>query len=53
MVDTMHVRGHDEPPKYPIEAQGHLHIAVIEERRAVQHDLEDYHRQWSHPQEHD
>ena len=45
--------GSNPHARYSRLGGGHLHIAVIEERRAVQHDLKDYHRQWRHPQEHD
>ena len=53
MVNPMHVRRDDDPPEHPIKGGRYPNIAVVEEGRTVEDDLEDHDRQRSHAQHKD
>ena len=52
VMDTVHVRGHDKPAQPAVEALGQRHIAVIEDRRRVQENLEGHDRPRHGAQQH-
>ena len=50
VMDTVHVRSHHDPPKGSIERHGDPHVAVVEQRRGIEHDFEDEHRDGRGPE---